>query len=69
MTLKGTETRTNEVTAIAWCTLSSTAYNVLMVRETVYNLKANFKSLNLPKFKHVNSMNSICFVFFVVENL
>ena len=33
VTSKGTGTRTNEVTAIAWCTLSSTAYNVLMIRD------------------------------------
>ena len=32
MMSKGTETRMNEVTEIAWCTLSSTAYNVLMVK-------------------------------------
>ena len=33
VTSKGTETRTNEVIAIDWCTLSNTAYtcNVLMV--------------------------------------
>ena len=29
VTSKGTGTWTNEVTAIAWCTLSSIAYNVL----------------------------------------
>ena len=33
VTPKGTGTRTNEVTAIAWCTLSSTAYNILMIRD------------------------------------
>ena len=35
VTSMGTKTRTNKVTAIAWCTLSSTEYtcNVLMVRD------------------------------------
>ena len=34
VTSKGTGTRTNEVTTIAWCTLSSIAYNVLMIRDS-----------------------------------
>ena len=32
VTSKGTGTRRNEVTTIAWCTLSSIAYNVLTIR-------------------------------------
>ena len=32
VTSKGTGTRTNEVTTIAWCTLSSIAYNASMIR-------------------------------------
>ena len=54
VTSKGTETQTNEVTAIAWCTLSNTAYTCMFKwfgTDTVYTLKANFKSLNLPTFK------------------
>ena len=34
VTSKETGTRTNLVTTIAWCTLSSIAYNVLMIRDS-----------------------------------
>ena len=48
VTSKKTGTRTNEVTTIAWCTLSSLDNNALM---TVYILNAKFKSL--PTFKRI----------------
>ena len=69
VTSKRTETRTNEVTAIAWCTLSSTAYIVLMVRDRycLYKSKSKFQIIEFANIQTRKQYEQHLFVFF--ENL